>query len=55
MPENRKDDYMIAKLENGGMIPCRRQGSDGRGRNAVVKEWITEEQFEEITGESYNG
>lgn len=22
-------------------------------RNAVVKEWITEEEFEEITGEKY--
>ena len=26
----------------------------GRVRNAVVKNWITESEFEEITGESYN-
>ena len=25
-----------------------------RVRNAVVKNWITAEEFEEITGESYN-
>ena len=25
-----------------------------RVRNAVVKSWITESEFEEITGESYN-
>lgn len=25
-----------------------------RVRNAVVKNWITSEEFEEITGESYN-
>lgn len=25
-----------------------------RVRNAVVKNWITESEFEEITGESYN-
>lgn len=24
-------------------------------RNAVVKEWITAEEFEEITGEVYDG
>lgn len=26
----------------------------GRVRDAVVKNWITPEQFEEITGEPYN-
>lgn len=26
-----------------------------RVRNAVVKNWITAEEFEEITGESYAG
>lgn len=26
---------------------------EARVRNAVVKEWITEEEFKEITGEDY--
>ena len=31
----------------------RRLWSITRVRNAVVKEWITEEEYEEITGEPY--
>lgn len=27
--------------------------NENRVRNAVVKEWITEEEFKEITGEDY--
>ena len=29
--------------------------NETRVRNAVVKEWITEAEYEEITGNPYNG
>lgn len=28
--------------------------NEARVRNAVIKEWITAEEYEEITGEPYN-
>ena len=35
-------------IVNGGRL-----WNENRVRNAVVKEWITEEEFKEITGEDY--
>ena len=45
--------YKQVKYFYDTIINGERLWSIGRVKNAVVKEWITTEEFKEITGEQY--
>ena len=54
MAKKHSDKYeMVKKYYNTRMPNGERAWNEQRVRNAVVKGWITEEEFKEITGEDY--